>query len=382
MEFLLNAEQQDIIKAAREFAQGEFTDRAFEFDRDETFDQDLWRQAAELGFVGTFIPEECGGPGFGFLEFCLVNEEFWAVDPGISQAITSTTFGSEMLLLYGTEDQKQTWLPPICAGEKIIACAITEPDAGSDVTQATTTAVREGDEWVLNGSKIFITNGTLADYVIMFCLTDPDNYDRHRRFSAILVETDQPGYQATKLKGKLGIRASDTAEISLSDARAPADHLIGQEGQGFYQIMGFLNRTRLHICAQAVGLARGCLERCLKHAKSRVQFGQPLAAFQATQLKLAEMATSVEAARLMYQKAAWLTDQGTPDHALTAMAKWFAARNAVIAADEAVLLHGGYGYLAETDVQRFYRDAKILEIYEGTREMEKLIVAREILGRF
>ncbi|MBU0513712.1 MAG: acyl-CoA dehydrogenase, partial [Proteobacteria bacterium] len=296
--------------------------------------------------------------------------------------ITSTTFGSEMILLYATEEQKQKFLPPLCAGEAIIACAITEPDAGSDVTQATTTAVRDNDEWVLNGSKIFITNGTLAKYVVVFCLTDPEHDDRHRRFSAILVETDQPGYQATKLKGKLGIRASDTAEISLNDVRAPAENLIGQEGQGFYQVMGFLNHTRLHICAQAVGLARGCLERCLRHAKSRVQFGRPLAAFQATQLKLAEMATNAEAARLMYQKAAWLTDQGTPDHALVAMAKWFAARSAVIAADEAVLLHGGYGYLAETDVQRFYRDAKILEIYEGTREMEKLIVAREILGRF
>ncbi len=382
MDFRLTAEHQDIIKAAREFAQGEFTERAFEFDRDEKFDQDLWRQACDLGFVGMFIPEEYGGPGFGFLEFCLINEEFWAVDPGIGQAITSTTFGSEMILLYGTEEQKQKWLPSFCAGEALVACAITEPDAGSDVTQAVTTAVRDGDEWVINGSKIFITNGTLASHIVLFCQTDPDNYDRHRRFSIIMIESDQPGYQATKLRGKLGIRASDTAEISLNNVRAPVENLIGQEGQGFYQVMGFLNHTRLHICAQGVGLARGCLERSMKHAKSRVQFGQPLAAFQATQLKLAEMATSVEAARLMYQKAAWLTDQGTPDHALTAMAKWFSARNAVIAADEAVLLHGGYGYLAETDVQRFYRDSKILEIYEGTREMEKLIVAREILGRF
>jgi alkylation response protein AidB-like acyl-CoA dehydrogenase len=382
MDFTLTAEQQDIIKAAREFAQGEFTPRAFEFDHDETFDLDLWSQACDLGFVGMFIPEEYGGPGFGFLEFCLANEEFWAVDPGISQAIMSTTFGSEMVLLYGTEEQKKRYLAPLCAGEAIIACAITEPDAGSDVTQAGTTAVRDGDEWVINGSKIFITNGTLASYAVVFCQTDPDNDDRHRRFSAIMVDTDQPGYQATKLMGKLGIRASDTAEISLNDVRAPVENLIGREGQGFYQIMGFLNHTRLHICAQGVGLARGCLERCLKHAKSRVQFGQPLAAYQATQLKLAEMATSVEAARLMYQKAAWLTDHGTPDHALVAMAKWFSARSAVIAADEAVQLHGGYGYLAETDVQRFYRDSKILEIYEGTREMEKLIVAREILGRF
>jgi alkylation response protein AidB-like acyl-CoA dehydrogenase len=382
MEFALNAEQQDIIKAAREFAQGEFSERAYDFDHDEKFDLDLWRQACELGFVGMFVPEEYGGPGFGFLEFCLTNEEFWAVDPGISQAIMSTTFGSEVVLLYGSEEQKHRYLAPLCAGEEIIACAITEPDAGSDVTQAKTTAVREGDEWVINGSKIFITNGTQAANAVIFCQTDPDNPDRHNRYSTIVVDTAQEGYQATPLKGKLGIRASDTAEISLNNVRAPLANLVGQEGQGFYQVMGFLNRTRLHICAQGVGLARGCLERCLTHAKQRVQFGQPLAAFQATQIKLAEMATHIEASRLMYQKAAWLTDQGTPDHALTAMAKWFSARSAVVAADEAVLLHGGYGYLAETDVQRFYRDAKILEIYEGTREMEKIIVAREILGRF
>ena len=382
MDFRLNAEQRDIVKAAREFAEGEFPPRAREFDLEEKFDQDLWRQACELGFVGLFIPEEYGGPGYGFLEFCLVNEEFWAVDPGTSQAITSTTFGSEMVLLYGGEEQKRKYLPPLCEGEAIIACAITEPNAGSDVTQATTTAVRDGDEWVINGSKIFITNGSLATWTIVFCQTDPDNPDRHQRFSAILVETDQPGYQATPLKGKMGIRASDTAEISLNNVRAQAGNLIGTQGNGFLQVMNFLNRTRLHVCAQGVGLARGCLERSIRHSKQRVQFGQPLASFQATQLKLAEMATHVEAARSLYLKAAWLTDEGEPDHALTAMAKWYSARMACVAADEAVLLHGGYGYMDETDVQRFYRDAKVLEIYEGTREMEKVIVAREILGRF
>ncbi|MBU0513572.1 MAG: acyl-CoA dehydrogenase family protein, partial [Proteobacteria bacterium] len=197
MEFLLNAEQQDIIKAAREFAQGEFTERAFEFDRDETFDLDLWRQACELGFVGTFIPEEYGGPGFGFLEFCLVNEEFWAVDPGTSQAITATTFGSELVLLYGSEAQKQRYLPPLCAGEEIIACAITEPAAGSDPTQAQTTAVRDGDEWVINGAKMFITNGNLAKWVLVFCATDPENPHRHGRHSFVLVEADAPGFTAT-----------------------------------------------------------------------------------------------------------------------------------------------------------------------------------------
>ena len=380
MDFNLTKEQKDIVRAAKEFAQGEFPTLAVEFDREERFDQSLRQKACELGFVGVFIAEDYGGAGLGFLEHCLINEEFWAVDPGISQAILSATFGSELIQLFATEEQKQALLPPLVEGEALLATAITEPGAGSDPTQALTTARAEGDSWVIDGSKMFITNGTLAENTLVFCLTDPDEPSPHARHSFILVEKDRPGFSATKIKGKLGIRASDTAEQSFSGVEVPAANLVGQRGQGFAQLMAFFNRTRLHICAQAVGLARACLEDSIRHTKGRVQFGRPLAAHQATQFKLAEMATHIAAARNLYYQAAWLMDRGKEDHGLIAMAKWFSARNAVLAADEAVQMHGGYGYIDEYRVSRLYRDAKILEIYEGAREVEKMIVARSLLG--
>ena len=380
MDFTLTKEQEDIRKAAKEFALGEFPDRAMEFDREEKFDLKLWKKAAELGFVGVFIEEKYGGLGYGFFEHCLICEEFWAVDPGIGQAISSTTFGSEIIQLFGTEEQKQDILPRLVTGEVMIATAITEPDAGSDVTRASTTAVIEGDEWVINGSKMFITNGDLADYMIVFALTDPDHPSRHQRHSFVLVPTDRPGYEANKLRGKMGIRASDTAELSFTDLRVPLSNLIGSQGAGFEELMGFFNRTRLHVSAQALGLARAALEESIKHTTKRHQFGAPLASFQATQFKLAEMATRIRAARNLYYEAAWLVDKGILDHGLIAMAKWYAAETAVKCADEAVQMHGGYGYLDEYKVQRLYRDAKILEIYEGAKEIEKTIVAKSLLG--
>ncbi len=379
MDFRLSGEQKDIIAAAKEFAMGEFPDRAQEFDRNESFDQDIWRKACELGFVGVFIPEEYEGAGYGFLEHCLITEEFWAVDPGIGQAVLSCTFGAELLMLFGTEKQKQLVLPKLVAGEAALGTAITEPDAGSDPTGAVTTAVKDGDSWVINGSKIFATNGNLADYMMMFCLTDPDNPSRHRRHSFILVPTDAKGYASSKLYGKMGIRASDTAELSLNDLRVPITNLVGEEGNGFHELMAFFNRTRLHICAQGVGLARAALEESIRHTRGRHQFGAPLASFQNTQFKLAEMATWTRAARNLYYEAAWELDQGNIDHALIAMAKWYSAENAVRSVDAAVQMHGGYGYIDEYKVQRLYRDAKILEIYEGSKEMEKTIVAGTLL---
>jgi alkylation response protein AidB-like acyl-CoA dehydrogenase len=380
MDFELSKEQRDIVKAAREFALGEFPDRAAEFDREETFDLGLWRKACDLGFVGIFIDEAYGGAGMGFLEYCLINEEFWAVDPGMSQAILSTTFGSELLGLFGSEDQRQQIFPQLVSGEAIMATAITEPDAGCDVTGAVTSAVKEGDKWVINGSKMFITNGDLAKYVLVFCMTDPENPSRHGRHSFILIPTDTPGYESTKIRGKLGIRASDTAELSFNNIRVPITNLVGKEGEGFHELMAFFNRTRLHICAQAVGLARGALEEAIRYTKNRRQFGEALASFQVTQFKIAEMATWIRASRNLYYQAAWSVDRGKIDHALIAMAKWFSAEMAVRCADEALQMHGGYGYIDEYKVQRLYRDAKILEIYEGTKEMEKTIVARSILG--
>ncbi len=379
MDFALTKEQQDIVKAARSFALKEFPERALEFDRGEKFDLGLWKKACLLGFVGVFIDGKYGGLGYGFLEHCLINEEFWAVEPGIGSAILSATFGAELIQMFGREDQKKEVLPRLAEGAAMIGTAITEPDAGSDVTMAVTTAVRDGGEWIINGSKMFATNGTIADYMNVFCLTDPENPSRHKRHSFILVPTSAPGYKAVKIHGKLGIRASDTAELVLKDLRVPAANLVGVAGDGFSQLMAFFNHTRLHVCAQAVGLSRAALEEAVRHVKGRVQFGQPLAAFQATQFKIAEMATRIRASRNLYYEAAWGADRGKLDHGLVAMAKWFSGQTAVYCADEALQMHGGYGYIDEYKVQRLYRDAKILEIYEGTKEVEKTIVARGLL---
>jgi len=380
MDCTLTKEQQDIRKAAREFALGEFPERAQEFDRNETFDLDIWRKACELGFVGVFIDEAYGGAGLGFFEHCLITEEFWAVDAGMANAVITTTFGAELLGLFGTEEQKKRYLPPLVQGQAITGTAITEPDAGSDVTMAITTALRDGDEYVINGTKMFITNGDIADYLLVFCQTDPDNPDRHKRHSFFIVETDRPGFEATKMHGKLGIRANDTAEVSLSNVRIPASNLVGEEGDGFRELMAFFNVTRLHICAMAVGIARAALEESIAHIKKRHQFGAPLASFQINQFKIAEMATKIRAARNLYYEAVWLADNGKIDHGLVAMAKWFSGEVAVRCADEALQMHGGYGYIDEYKVQRIYRDAKIVEIYEGTKEIEKIIVARSLLG--
>ena len=379
MDFTLSKEQKDIKRAAREFALGEFPERAQEFDRDETFDLDIWRKACELGFVGVFIDEAYEGAGLGFFEHCLIVEEFWAVDAGIANAVITTTFGAEMLGMFATEEQKKKYLPPLPKGEAIMGTAITEPDAGSDVTCATTSAVRDGDEYIINGSKMFATNGDIAKYMLVFCQTDPDNPDRHQRHAFFIVETDRAGFEANKIHGKLGIRANDTAELSLSNVRVPASNMVGEEGKGFKELMAFFNVTRLMVCAMAVGIARAALEESVAHIKKRHQFGAPLASFQINQFKVAEMATKIRASGNLYYEAAWLADKGKIDHGLVAMAKWFSGEMAVRCADEALQMHGGYGYIDEYKVQRIYRDAKIVEIYEGTKEIEKIIVANSIL---
>lgn len=380
MDFTLSKEQIDIKNAAREFALGEFPDRAQEFDRDERFDLNIWKKACELGFVGVTIGEAYGGPGLGQFEKCLIVEEFWAVDAGIGGAILSTTFGSDLIEKFGTEEQKKRYLPPLVKGGAIMGVAITEPNAGSDVTSAITTAVKDGNEYVINGSKMFITNGSIANSLLVFCLTNPDKSDRHQRHSFFIVETDRPGFEANKLKGKLGVRAIDTAELSFQDVRVPCSNLIGgKEGEGFKQVTYQFNMSRVHICAQAVGIASAALEEAIPYIKKRHQFGVPLASFQMNQAKIAEMATNIRAARNLYYEAAWLIDNGKVDHGLVAMAKWFSGEVAVRCADEALQMHGGYGYFDEYKVQRIYRDAKIVEIYEGTKEIEKIILARTIL---
>jgi alkylation response protein AidB-like acyl-CoA dehydrogenase len=286
-----------------------------------------------------------------------------------------------MVQAFGTEAQKQRYLSCIPTGEKMIGFAITEPDAGSDVTMLKTRAEKKGDKYVINGSKMFITNGCLADYMLVYTITHPDERDAHKRASIIMVDTSTPGYEATKIHGKMGIRASNTAEVSLSNVEVPVENLIGQEQRGFYQLMDFFNKTRNHVAAQGVGVAQGALEMAISHVKKRKAFGSTLSKLQGVQFKIAEMVTRIEAARGLYWRAAWLLDHGKLDPALVSMAKWYAGETAVYVVNEALQLHGGYGYIAEYDVQRFYRDAKIVEIYEGSKEVEKAVIASELMKR-
>ncbi len=377
----LTREQLDIKQAAREFAEGEFKDRAKEFDENESFDLSIWRKACENGFVGTFIQEEYGGAGLGFFEHSLIAEEFWRVDPGCGQAVLSTTFGSEMIQAFGSEELKKKYLPPLVNGKAIMGLGITEADAGSDAAAIKTKAEKKGDKYIINGSKMFITNGTLAQYLLVLCLTNPDEKNSHKRHSAILIDTSSPGYEATKIHGKMGIRASDTAEISLSNVEAPIANLVGREGNGFHQLMDFFNKTRNHVAAQGVGVAQGALELALAHIKKRKAFGGTLSRLQGIQFMIAEMATRIESARSLYWRAAYSVDKGKPDPTLISMAKWNAGDTAVYVVNQALQLHGGYGYIAEYDIQRFYRDAKIVEIYEGSREVEKSIIANDLIKR-
>jgi alkylation response protein AidB-like acyl-CoA dehydrogenase len=381
MNFELSKEHKDIQKAAREFALGEVRDVAREDDLNETFPAKIIKKARELDLIGLFIPEEYGGPGFGYFEQALVLEEFWKVDPGIAQELCSLSFGAEELLLFGTEEQKKKWLPPLFSGDAIMGFAITEPDAGSDTASAVTTAVLEGDEYVLNGSKVMIGNGTVGTFMLIFCLTNPEVKSKTGRHSIIIVETDREGYKADPMHGKMGLRASDTAAVYLNNVRVPRENLVGTEGGGFIQLMKFFDHSRAYVAAHGVGLAQGALDMAVKHVKGRKQFGRPIGSFQATQFKIAEMATKIEIARNTVYKSAWLLDNGKADTTLTAMAKLYACHIAVEIVDEALQMHGGYGYFDDYDIERFYRAAKVLEIYEGTKEVEKIVIAREILGK-
>ena len=381
MAFTLTKEQIDIQRAARDFAEGELRPVARDLDAREAFDDRLWKKAAELGFLAVFVEEKYGGLGLGYLEQCLIIEEFARVDLGIAHAIESTFFGTQLIQLAGTEKQKQQYLPPLCRGEMRMGVAITEPDAGSDVTSVATAAIKENGEFVITGNKIFITNATLADFLIVLCVTNPDHTKKHERFSTIFVETNRPGYEANVFHGKLSLRQSNTGEVAFKGVRVPQDNLLGKEGRGFYNIMEFFNRTRVQVAALGVGTAQGALDKAVAHVRRREQFGNPLGAFQLVQGKIAEMVTMTEAARSICYRAASKLDSGSADPALSSMAKWYCAEVAVKVADEAIQLHGGYGILEEYDVAHYWRNAKVLEIFEGSKEIEKIIIGRKILGR-
>jgi acyl-CoA dehydrogenase len=381
VDYSLTDEQAQIIEAARKFARKEFPKVARECDREEKFPHEVWQKAGQLGFMGIFISPDYGGLGLGCLEHAMVMEEFWRVDPGVGN-ILLTVFGSEIVGAFGTPEQKKRCLVPIAEGRAIMGCAITEPNSGSDIFGVNTRAVRTEDGYVINGAKQFITNGSIADYLLVFCVTNPDAQKPTQRFSFLLVEKDRKGFTANKLKGKMGIRASDTAELAFDDVRVPEENLIGgKEGEGFTQVMHLFNINRVVAAAQGVGVAQGALDKAAAYIQERNQFGRPLASFQGLQFKIADMAARIESGRLLYHKAAWMIDHGHVDRKLVSIAKLVAGETAVRVTDEALQLHGGYGYMDEYDVERFYRDAKIVEIYEGTKEIEKLTIAREILGR-
>ena len=379
MTFRLTAEHEAIRQAVREFGEEEMRPVAREHDENKEYPEDLRRQAAELDFVAPHIPEEYGGAGMDMLGRVVVTEELWRADPGIGSAIGSAGFGTSMILEYGEEWMKEEWLPRIASGESASSTCISEPAHGSNVAGMETRAERDGDEWVIDGNKMWITNGTVADVAVVMAKTDPDA--GHRGITAFLVPTDTPGYESTKIDNKLGIRASDLGEIQLDGVRVPQENVVGEVDEGFYQLMDFFASGRTGVASQAVGAAQGALDAAKEYANEREQFGQKIKEFQAIRHKIADMATSTEAARSLTYRAAGAIEEGAEDEAVrfASMAKLFASETSVEVADEGLQVHGGAGYVTDHPAERFYRDSRITKIYEGTSEIQKNIIADRIL---
>jgi len=380
MDFKLNDEQQEIKRAVREFCTKEFTpELALELDQKEEFPMALYKKAAQLGFISMRIPQEYDGQGYGVFEDCLAVEEMCRADPGLGVAVSlGNLMVPDVLLKHGNEEQKKKYIPPLARGDKIAAAAFTEPEHGSDITRMDSTAVKNGNEWTLNGAKEFITNATSADTFILLCQSDPNTQPSHRGQSIFLAEKGTCGLEATKLHGKMGIKPCVTGSLSMADLKIPEINLVGEQGKGFYYTLELFDGTRITVAAQAVGMAQGAFERALAYAKTRKQFGQPIISFEGVSFKLAEMMIKIESARLMMYKAAWLYDKEKPNAVATSMAKAYAGRVAMEVTDDAIQIFGGYGYLADYHVERFHRCAKITEIYEGTSEMQKYTIANAL----
>ena len=383
MDLALTEEQLEIKNAVREFCEKEFTaDLGLELDKKEEFPSDLYKKAAKLGFTSLFIPEHYGGQGYGYLEACIATEEMCRVDSSLGLATLIGVFGSDLLLFHGSEEQKNKYLPSVCRGDSISAAAFTEPARGSDITRMDTIATRYGDEWWINGTKTFITNSPLADFIIVLCQTDTKVRPTYRGETLFLIDAGTHGLEVLKQTNKMGIRCVATGDIFLNDVKLSDEAVLGELNRGFYYSMGFLDVSRIVVAAQAVGTAQGAFEIAFNYAKQREAFGQPILQFQQIGCELAKVATEIEAARLLTYKAAWTVDHASVDPMLTAMAKLYASRVAVRAADVAIQTLGGYGYMGEYRVERFYRDAKITEIYEGTSEIQRLTILRYLLRRF
>lgn len=377
LDFALSEEQQMIRKMVREFAENEVAPGAAERDRTGEFPEALVRRMGELGLLGLPYPEEYGGAGADTVSYAIAVEEISRVcaSTGITLA-AHVSIGSGPIYLFGTEEQKKRWLAPCARGEMLASFGLTEPNAGSDAGGTQTSAELQGDQWAINGSKCFITNASYAGVVIITAVTDKSR--GQHGISSFIVPKGTPGFEVGTKYDKLGLRASDTAELHFDDCRIPAENILGKPGEGFKQFLKTLDGGRISIGALALGVAQASLEASLKYARERVQFGQAISKFQAIQFKLADMAMEIEAARLMIYRSAWLKDQGLPYTKESAMAKLMASEVAMRAAWQAVQIHGGYGYMKEYPVERFFRDAKLMEVGEGTSEIQRLVIARHL----
>lgn len=378
MDFNLSEEDLELKQMAREFAEKRLYPKAEEFDEEGSFPPELLAELGELGYLGFNTPEEYGGMGLSTTAFCGVLEEICAASAGFG--ITLSVHNSlccEIINKFGTEDTKKKYLPDMAAGEKIGAYCLTEPNAGTDVSSIATSAEDKGDHYILNGTKTFVTNGGLASVLIVFVRTDPEG--GHKGLSCVVVDADSDGITVGKPEKKCGMKASDTRELNFDDVRAPKENLLGAPGEGFKMAVSILNSGRIGVSFQAIGIAQAALNEAIKYSKERQQFGKPIAAFQAIQFKIAEMATKLDAARLLGYRAAWLKDQGKNCAREASMSKLFASQMANFVVNEAVQIHGGYGYMKEYAVERYFRDARVTEIYEGSTEAQKMVISRDLL---
>ncbi len=381
MDFTFTDEQNELRRSIREFAEGEILPHVMEWDEVSHFPMEIMPKLAEMGLLGIIFPEEYGGAGLGYIEYVIAIEELSRVDGSVGIIVAAhNSLCSNHIFKFGSEAQKHKYLSPLAQGKKIGAWSLTEPEAGSDAGGTRTTAKRDGNHWILDGAKTFTTNGHYADVCVAMAVTDKSKASHG--ISAFIIEKGTPGFKPGKKENKLGLRASDTSEVIFSDCRVPRENLLGDEGEGFTGSLKILDGGRISIAALALGMAQGALDAAIKYAKQRKQFGQPISEFQAIQFKLADMATEVEAARLLVYQAAWLADKNNVRFTReSSMAKLFASEVAVRVANECVQIHGGYGFIKEYPAEKFYRDVKLCTIGEGTSEIQKLVIARQLLGK-
>ena len=378
MDFDLNDSQRELQRMVRDFCEREVKPRAAKWDKEERFPKEIIGQLGELGLLGMSVPEEFGGSQLDTVSIAVVVEEIARYDGSLALTVASHNgLGTSHVLKFGSDELRRKYIPDIAAGRKLAAWGLTEPGSGSDAAGMRTTATRDGDRWVLNGSKMFITQGSVGDVFVVLALTDPER--RQKGITAFLLEKSMKGFTQRPLHGKLGMRSSDTAELVFEDVRVPDSHRIGEVGGGFIDTLKILDKGRITIGALSVGLARGALEESVAYAKERHAFGKPIADFQALRWMMADMATEIDAARLLVHRAAVLCDQGKPYTSEAAMGKLFASEAACRAAAHGVQIHGGYGFTSEFLVERIYRDVKLCTIGEGTSEIQRLVIARELL---